>query len=278
MLTHSCFGSYSILILLLIRAKTGAQRTVVGGAGLVLAAFVMKWLGKGDVKTAVGLYCALTLAHLISNYRALKLVALDWLNGWRLHLVVEEFLDSIKDRKNNGRLDGGSVAVSNPLEASRREPLLFLPEFRSMNKQSSKYPIRMGVSFNDLMQLSYRPQSLMQSLAKKQSQRRDNYILTVGHSEKRIKAKKCILVSYFSNSSNSEKAKAYLHGCLVRRALAQKDDNQQDGVADLVQKAEETAERELAQLWPAFEQSLAEAGWKLDKTECSTEGYELYLE
>lgn len=257
---------------------------MINGFGLVLSAFVAKSLGS-DVRTATILYCALTAVHLISNYRSLKLVALDWLNGWRLHLLVEEFLNCVydKDGNINGNIAEGSIIVPNPMEASEKEPLLFLPEWRSMGKQSSKYPIRMGVSFNKFSQLSLQPSSMLRShLMKKQNERKDNYVLTVGRSKTRFKTKRSILVSYFSNSSNSEKAKAYLHGCLVRRALVpllsgcNEDDKKSE--AEIVKQAEETAERELIQLWPVFERCVTDAGWKLDKTECSTEGFEMYFE
>lgn len=258
-----------------VAAKGGAQRTVIGGAGLVLSALVAKWLGS-DVRTATVLYCALTSIHLFSNYKSLKLVALDWLNGWRLHLVSEEFLDSV-----HGTVAEVSIHISNPVEASNKEPLLFLPEWRSMRRQMSMYPIRMGVSFNEFCQLSYRPSSVLQTeLLEKRSQRKDNYVLTVERTGK--SSRHGILISYLSNSSNSEKAKAYLHSCLVRRALSSllsssraENDSERDTI---VQKAEETAQNELVHLWPIFERCVTAAGWKLDKTECSTEGYEMYFE
>eukprot|EP00578_Thalassiosira_sp_NH16_P010305 CAMPEP_0181104680 /NCGR_PEP_ID=MMETSP1071-20121207/15562_1 /TAXON_ID=35127 /ORGANISM="Thalassiosira sp., Strain NH16" /LENGTH=495 /DNA_ID=CAMNT_0023187905 /DNA_START=231 /DNA_END=1716 /DNA_ORIENTATION=- len=249
-----------------IAAKSGAQRTVMGGLGLVLAALIANWLGS-DVRTATILYCALTAVHLISNYRSLKLVALDWLNGWRLHLVVEEFLNCVNDMEGNSGMKAtdGSIFVSDPLQASKKEPLVFLPEWRSMERQSSKCPIRMGVSFNEFSRLSYQPSSFLQSrLMTKQSERKDDYILTVGWAEK----KRCILVSYFSSSSNSEKAKTYLHACLVRHFLASTSPGGKescDGEAETVQKAEETAERELVRLWPIFERCATNAGWKLGK-------------
>jgi hypothetical protein len=275
------------------RAKSGAQRTVVGGAGLVLAALVAKWLGNGDVKTAIGLYCLLTLLHLVTNHRALKLVALDWLNGWRLHLVVEEFLKCVQDGGEGGKIIGGvamrgSIVVSNPVEVSRMEPLLFLPEWRSTGRQTTKYPIRMGISFNEFSRCSHMSRSSLQShLARMKNQQEDNYILSVGRREERMrsgKMKLSILVSYFSTSTNSEKAKVYLHCSLIRRALASlRTDKHDDDVAGevnmmMIQIAEEVARSELEALWPIFEGCVTAAGWKLDKTECSTEGYEMHFE
>ncbi|KAL7543655.1 hypothetical protein ACHAXR_012959 [Thalassiosira sp. AJA248-18] len=268
-----------------VAAKGGAQRTVMGAGGLILSALTAKWLGSGDVRTAIGLYCALTAIHLISNYRSLKLVALNWLNGWRLHLVVEQFLDCVTNGKDN--IDGEVAAVvSNPMDASRKEPLIFL------KRQSLKYPIRLGVSFNKFAQLTHRPSLLIQShLAKRQSELKDNYILAVGHAgddnsqepQKGSQIKQSILVAFFSNSSNTEKAKAYLHASLVGRALASlltgcKEGQSTYSEMEMIQRVEETAESELDQLWPIFEQCVSDAGWILDKTECATEGYEMYFE
>ena len=259
-----------------IAAKNGAQRTVIGGLGLILAGIGAKLLGSANIRIALGLYCILTGIHLVTNYRALKLISLDWFNGWRLHQVVEEFISCVGGNE-------GSIVVSNPIDASKKEPLLFLPEWRSITTDD----IRMGVSLNEFSRLSCQPSSVIQSriLTKQSSRRKDNYIITVGHAttKRRFDSKRCILVSYFSNSSNAEKAKAYLHGCLIRRALAATTCNSKhgDNEMELIQKernAEELAENELTQLWPVFKKCVTAAGWKLDKTECSTEGYELYIE
>jgi len=260
-----------------IAAKNGAQRTVVGGLGLVLAALVAKLLGNASIQTAVGLYLTLTIIHLVTNYKALKLISLDWLNGWRLHKVVEEFLACVDDR-NDGKVNEESIIVSNPSDASKEEPLLFLPEWRSMN---TKFPIRMGLSFNELSRLSYQTASSLQTHIMKRKSSKDNYLLAVGQIERRRKNRRCILISFFSNSSSTEKAKAYLHACLVRRSLISSlttCNKEKDNDNEVVQEAEDTAERELAQLWPIFKRCVTNTGWKLDKTECSTEGYELFIE
>ena len=270
------------------RAKSGAQRTLVGGIGLVLSAFLAKWLGDGNLSTAFGLYCLLTAVHLFSNYKALKLISLDWMNGVRLALVVDEFVKCIEnhEEKNDEKVPNSSLMVSGPEEVSKREPLLFLPEFLSTKqKMQMTHSIRMGVSFNELCRLSHLPQAILQAhVAKIQNQCTDRYILSVGHVEKRYQMKKrCILISFFSNSSNVEKAKAYLHGCLVQRILVSLEANGKEehhllSDGEVFQKAETIARNELVCLWPIFEQCVAHAGWKLDKTECSTEGYEIYLE
>ncbi len=253
----------------------------------MLSAFLAKWLGNGNHSTAFGLYCLLTAIHLFSNYKALKLVALDWMNGGRLALVVDEFVKCIakNDEKVDEKVANGSLMVSGPDEISRREPLLFLPEFLSTKqKMQTAHSIRMGVSFNELCRLSHLPQSTLQAhVAKVQNQYADRYILSVGHGEKQYQNEICILISFFSNCSNVERAKAYMHGCLVLRTLVSLEANGKEehhliSDGEVFQKAETIARNELVRLWPIFERCVANAGWKLDKTECSTEGYEIYLE
>ena len=255
-----------------VAAKGGAQRTVVGGVGLVLSALVAKRLGSSDVQTFIGLYCLLTILHLATNHRALQLVSLDWLNDWRLRLIVQEFLACVHN--GDGTIINDDIVLSNPVDTSKKEPLFFVPE---LNAIEVKFPIRMGVSFNELSQLSYTSQSLLQShLTKRIDNREDNYVLSVG---RHSKGRQDILVSYFSNCSNSAKAKAYLHCCLVRRALAALQTNAHDcDEVELAYQAEQAARSELSKLWPVFERCVTAVGWKLDKTECSTAGYEMYFE
>lgn len=108
-------------------------------------------------------------------------------------------------------------------------------------------------------------------------------MLTVSHTCGRFNNKRCILIAFFPNSSNKEKAKAYLHGRLVGYALAlisesggRSNDDKKE--FEQLQQAEEIAERKLMELWPLFETCATETGWKLDKTECATDGYEIYFE
>lgn len=244
----------------------------MGGFGLVLSALVAKRLGSGDVQTFIGLYCMLTVLHLATNYSALQLVSLDWLNDWRLRLIVQEFLACVHN--GDDRIIYDDIVLSNPVDISKEEPLFFVPE---LNANEVKFPIRMGVSFNELSQLPYTSQSLLQSHpTKRLINREDNYMLSVG---RHSKGRQNILVAYFSNCSNSAKAKAYLHCCLVRKALAALQTNLHDyDEVTFVHDAEQVASNELSTLWPVFERCVTAVGWKLDKTECSTVGYEMYFE
>lgn len=256
-----------------ISAKNGAQRTVIGGVGLVLAGLLAKALGSGHVNKIVwiGLYCTLTSVHLVANWWSLKLVELDWLNSWRLHFIVDQFLRSV-DGTNTGKK---AHVLSNPKEVSRIEPLLFLPEL----KRKKSCPIEMGVSFNRFARLSHHTSVSLQSiLSRKQKQ---NYILSVGHAgTKRSKQKRRVLIAFTPECSNRDVAMAYLHACLVGNELASTSKEQHNDVEEIeiVKEAEMKAESKLAQLFPLFETSASSAGWELDRTEISTQGYEICYE
>jgi hypothetical protein len=145
-----------------VSAKGGAQRTVMGGIGLILAGLTARWLDHGAVTGAgikmqkkelwISLYCMLTALHLTFNWMSLKLVALDWLNGWRLHRVVNDFLSSVEAGEVS--IDMKGVTCTNPVEVSRAEPIFFLPELQSKKRNLAKYPIRLGISFNELIDKS----------------------------------------------------------------------------------------------------------------------------
>ena len=253
-----------------VSAKSGAQRTVMGGVGLVMAGLLAKCLGSGHVSMIVwvGLYCALTSIHLVANWWSLKLVALDWLNSWRMHFIVDQFLRSA-DGTNT---DQKSHVLSSPIEVSRIEPLLFLPEL----KRKRLCQIEIGVSFNKFARMSHHTSASLQSvLSQKQKQ---TYILSVGHAgRKRVKHKRRILVALTSECSNTDIAKACLHACIVGHELVSTSKEHHNDVEEIeiVKEVEVKAENKLTQLWPLFELSASNAGWNLDRTEISTDGYEM---
>ena len=256
-----------------ISAKNGAQRTVIGGLGLVMAGLLAKVLGSGHVSKIVwtGLYCALTSVHLVANWWSLKLVALDWLNSWRLHFIVDQFLRSVQGSVD-GTKTGKKVHLSNPKEVSRIEPLLFLPEL----KRKNSCPIEMGVSFNRFARMSHHTSASLQSiLSEKQKQK---YLLSVGHAgRKRVKQKRQVLVAFTPECNNKDVAMAYLHACIVDDELASTLKEQRNDVEEIeiVKEVETKAESKLTRLFPLFEKSASNAGWDLDRTEISTHGYEI---
>ena len=79
-----------------------------------------------------------------------------------------------------------------------------------------------------------------------------------------------IFLGYYQNTSNRCLAKAYLHGCLMRRMLI---DIQGKIDQDVVKEAKVVTSKKIKLLWPLFETRVTNLGWRLDKTECYSEGY-----
>ena len=250
-----------------VSAKSGAQRTVMGGFGLILAALTARWLDGGGAKhthsTWIGIYCMLTFLHLALNWMSMKIVAFDWLNGWRLQKVVNDFLISINDT-NEGGNNIGARCIS-PAKLSHAEPIFF-PEL------SKNYPtIRLGVSFNDLVQASASAPTLLSEMTRKIHL--DKYILKVGNGGR------CILVSFLAGCTNKQKTKAYLHACLIKRVLFKNKQKVRSMIMDQseIQHAEQFGQENINGIWSVFERCAYEKGWKLEKTEMSTDGYEIIL-
>ena len=251
-----------------ITVKRRAQKTVVEGVGLTLAGFTLRWLEVAAVqkKLSIGLYCGLTLIHLLSSRASLNLIALNWLNDWRLNEVVTDFLSSAES--SNG-LD--HVRVMNPVEIANREPLLWLPRTHQY-----AYCIRMGVSFNQYAETSHQSHSFLRAALQKGT--KDTYILTTSKTRDSPQAINIVL---FQHCTNRDRAKAFFHDCLLASVYHKwpptRSENEIDA-HEVIRKVEEIAERKMLRLWPMFEKRASDAGWNLDKTECSSEGYEVYVE
>lgn len=251
-----------------ISAKRRALRTLIDLVGLVMANILVRSVDGIKSKALVAvMYLGLSFIHLISNQKSLQLVALDWLNGWRLDQAVQDFLQS-----NERGTGSEQVTVRSPEEMSRTEPLLFFS-----GRTDHHTIIRMGISFNELVRLSREPLSVLQLSLKKQHIDRDNdaYILSPGLSHD----KPVIAISFFQNTTNKCMAKAYLHGCLLGRTLLSVTRSSGRSLGDdksyeeIIEKAKDIAEKKLKRLWPLFERCTFDAGWKLDKTESYSEGY-----
>jgi hypothetical protein len=252
-----------------VAVKSGAQRTATGGLGMILAGITAQWLSCNNVDREnmivqkwlwIGLYCGLTALHLLCNWMSLKLVTLDWPNGWRLHRLVNEFLTAVDEK--SGDFEG--IRLTCPSEMSKAEPILFFPGCQSMKSHLSGYPIRLGVSFNQLARLSGASSAYLQSSLRAARQNSNNYVLKVGHNKHLTKEYGVILVSLFAKCSKEDQVKAYFQACLVGRELANLS------ASNCIQ--DEGSEK-TEELWPSFQSCASEAGWKLNKAEFATEGW-----
>ena len=215
------------------------------------------------------------MLHLLCNWMNLKLIALDWLNDWRLHKVVDGFLISLSEKPNVTEV----VRCIDPEEMPKVEPVIY----RSWNIRQSKHHIRLGASLSELALLSQASPPSIPSMLTVAKQNSDNYILKVGYSRCLSKRRpNVILVAFIRNCSNRAKVKAYLHACLVGDAVAtlSKTKHQQNVESfsdelELNKLAEKIGMAKIERMWPIFERCASKAGWKLDETELHTEGYEI---
>ena len=122
-----------------VNAKAGAQGTVTGGLGLIVAALFAKRMSSLSERYLWAWYSGLTAVHLFANGRCMRLLEFDSLNTVRMNMVLSEYLQHqrIPSREN----------------VAQREPLLF----GSRPPRPTTKPIRFGISFNELVEQSGDP-------------------------------------------------------------------------------------------------------------------------
>jgi len=101
-----------------VAAKDGSQETAVTLVGLILGLIITP-LVEGHYGLIWFLFITFTVAHLFSNYRAVRGLVMDTLNRQRLALVVEHYLNS------------SNHEILTPAQASHREWPLWFDRFES---------------------------------------------------------------------------------------------------------------------------------------------------
>ncbi|KAL7538020.1 hypothetical protein ACHAXR_008224 [Thalassiosira sp. AJA248-18] len=246
-----------------ISAKGRSQKTLIQLVSLIIAGMGVNLLdGVNQNGLRISLYCVLTSMHLVCNKMSLQLIALDWLNGWRLHRVVQEFLKCVDGKAKEVEMH--NIRVSGPTGISKVEPVLFSPAIH--------HDIRMGVSYDEIVQLSLEPKSILESNLKKKHQ--SSYIVALRYNRRTP----FVAVAFFPNITKRETAKAYLHSCLICRALTCLSKHNDTEELELLRKAKDMGKLKLMHLWPLFEKCTCAEGWDLDKTESYSEGYEVYAD
>jgi hypothetical protein len=249
-----------------INAKFGAQNTVTGSLGLLCAAFFAKSISTTSPSIIWSLYAVLTSLHIYANMKCMRLIAFDYLNTARANILIEKFL-------TRGGLYGDLGPIYTPYDVSRLEPLFFLVGPRRMNTVSN-YPIRMGVSFQELYKHSHdEAQELTEAL---QSSKK-SYAISLGSRDRTT----MIFVSLFTAATPRDSLEAYFLATLFGRRLERLGyprtmNNHSIAAIDLraqATSAMQDAKLEFQNLWPIFLKLSEQHGWSLDKTDLKTEGY-----
>ena len=167
-------------------------------------------------------------------------------------MVTQEFLECVCNAAGEITTTEGckhNINLSSPSQISKAEPLSF-PE---LGGTVGQHDICMGVSFNELVNYSVESSSaLVSELKKGQDQQ---YIITARFDKQ---DKLGVAVTFLSGYTDVQMAKAYFHGCILKRILTTKSRD--------IRVAKHAAEKSFECLWPMFEKALSDVGWRLDKT------------
>lgn len=252
-----------------INAKFGAQNTVTGSLGLLFAALFARSISSTAPTIIWSLYALLTSLHIFANVNCMRLIEFDYLNTVRANILIEQFLLTRRERKSEEYLT--------PHEVARLEPLLFFLGRRRKNAVS-KFPIRMGVSFDKLFQYSlYDSSLLMESfqLSKKP------YAIALAN----IGRKPTILICLFSQSNSRDSLEAYFRAMLFGDSLSRlrvprmmSHSMFQSDIQSRVTSAMQDANRECDGAWPDFVSYAERLGWDLKRSDLQTEGYTIEIE
>jgi hypothetical protein len=255
-----------------INAKFGAQHTVTGALGLIFAALFARSVSHVNSFRLWIVYSSLTLLHIIANMQCMRIIAFDSCNTVRMNLLFAEFFPWWE--KNAPSTSPGSEppAMSNPVQIAKTEPLFFgVPG--KYRKPPSDVPIHFGGTFNEFWERSGK--SLAQFENEIFQNNKDNYIISSGWTKHgRLP---CVVVSFLSQVTPLQEAKAYFHANLLGNELQTSITKSGSKTIDDERRleAEGDAGKQLDIAWGEFQTSCKAAGWDLSKTELRTKGYEV---
>lgn len=221
-----------------VSAKAGAQRTVVGGIGLLVSAMFARWSSTAKLSQVWILYAALTAFHIFANIQCMKTVAFPYFNVDRLESVAGMYLDAWSL--------GNQTELPSVSEIGRKESLYFLPQRRR---------IRFGVSFNSLVEEGHVNPHQCRDLLKHYG-----YCCVATKKQHTV-------VALAANIDPFVKTKAYFHAMLLQRVL----DKVPAGQCAL---AEQIALQEIDGSWNGFVR--AAHGWDLHQSNLNTLGYDVW--
>lgn len=253
-----------------INAKSGAQQTVSGAVGLLFAGLFAKAVSTVPTTILWFLYACLTLLHVLSNMKCMKLVAFDHFNTSRMDIAVEQFLERVqlvvskesKDDHDDEKDPPQIPTIDCPVELSKKEPLFMMPKFMLTSPIVS-----MGVSFDSLVQQSTDQIEIDRCVQDLCDQ---GFTLSLSGSKK-----KKINIALAQGASPAVKAKAYFYGQVMRKLLMDQSDSGSTSSSANRQILE--AIDASSALWAIFQESATKTGWDLDKTALKESGYEISI-
>jgi len=275
-----------------INAKFGAQHTVTGAIGLVFAGLFANSVSKVTPHSLWLMYFILTYLHLYGNVRCMRLISFDYLNTNRLDMILRSYVTGD---------DQSREKMPIPQDIAKDEPLWFqIPVLGRIFTRRKKSPsIHFGVAYDEFCQRSGKPVEALEaemikakSLDNRQSGSKtdnenendtvnDGYIISTGGqnlslSGKTKTPKSCVVVSFFSNVSQEQQTKAYVHAWLLAKILQERQKTEAS-IVDFKSQLEIEAEAKVRfkSMWEKFLRSCTHAGWDLTRSELQTRGFEV---
>lgn len=251
-----------------VNAKFGAQQSLTGSLGLVVAALFAKEVSEVPPKRLWILYTLLTLLHLYANTQCMRQIAFDYMNQERLRMAVAEFwARPIVDD------DDQTFVLPTPRQVSRREPLWFAPFRRRTPRERNlvRVPIEFGVSFDEFTTKSgWGEDDVHKALVDEKQD--PSYLIATGRHPRSNKL--CIVVALVSQATALQQTKAYFHALLLKRRLGEAP-----YMSDEIRRSvEQQTASEVEKEWIHFRRACRIAGWDLKRSELQSKGYEIAIQ
>jgi len=259
-----------------INAKFGAQHTVTGAIGLIFAGLFANSVSKVSPHSLWLMYFFLTYLHLYGNIRCMRLISFDYLNTNRLDMILRNYVNEEDESQRR---------IPIPKDIAKAEPLWFqIPILGHIRKKSPS--IHFGVAFDEFCRRSGKPvealrAGMIRAIENENDTVNDGYIISTGgqtlsSSGKTKHPKSCVVVSFFSDVSQEQQTKAYVHAWLLAKTLQDRP-KKEASVMDFKSQLKIEAETMVLfkSMWKKFDRSCTLAGWDLSKSELQTNGYEV---
>ena len=228
-----------------LAAKEGAQETAVNLVGLVGGMLLSKYL-EGHLVLTWAMFLFLTAIHIISNYMAVRSLALRSLNLQRAWILVNNFLEKRE--------------LLDPYQVSLREQIFWPSLFEVLwgNNLGLK-ELQLGASIEKTVDKDDFARLLLSS-----NEGKDTYILNI----KRMQPKKylpefCVLVSFHKNVNNYHVLRAFFHASFLLYA-AKRDPFISTLNLAFVERMKADADSQFDMFSSAFEKN--GASWDINKS------------
>jgi len=268
-----------------IMAKNGAQETAVKLVGLSLSYWFSKFANQSSRSIWVTFF-SLTAFHVYANYRALRCLQLRTLNKSRLAVIVPHFLAAQTDAVFSPDADalGGlpQKHLLRPREAAQMESILGIPgkAVKGKGHRARLRRISVGSSLSrclDVEERDPRREGITRAALAKAVEERRRYALVPSGRHLRSVS---LLLSV--QATEEDKLRAILQAHVFTRCMDRlpQSGNSSSGSSGSSSSGSSTSSRTAVQphaldvlersyavaqrLWPAFRESLVEAGWEID--------------